>query len=273
MQTYEFKSTYISSEIDLNRLAAHFGINKKFKWDEPFILNENLLKGIIPHPEGKFAFIFHFGSIISVNLTFHEIKDIISYLQKTDKNLRNSTPSTYSEDFKLEVNESKEFELNFNSVVVPSLKKYYIDIIASILAKSVALEEIEEDIDILLDEIEDLMVFLEKGHLNVNDEKLAKMSGSVLRFKYNTISYLMILEKPDIAWVNEGAEDFFTNLFELFELKDRYEKIRHKTEVLLDITEVFTGLTHAKRGTRLEWIVIILIAGEIVMALLEKIFA
>lgn len=146
------------------------------------------------------------------------------------------------------------------------------EIVATILAKSVALKKIEVDIDNLLDEIENIIVYLDNGKLHLSDTHLAKMSSKVLRFKYNTISYIMLLDKPDVAWKIEDAEEFFTKLSDLFELKDRYDKIRHKTEVLLDITEVFTSLTHAKRGTKLEWMVIILFIVEIVMSILEKIF-
>jgi uncharacterized Rmd1/YagE family protein len=188
------------------------------------------------------------------------------------ENFSQTTEFQYIEDFKLEVREESEFELNYNSIIVPSLNNYYLDMLATVLSKSVALKKIEEDIDILLDEIEDIIEFLDKGHLNLSDEKLSKMSGNILKFKYNTISYIMLLEKPKIAWNNEEAEAFFVDLSELFELKDRYEKIRHKTEMLLDITDVFTSLTHSKRGTRLEWAVIILIMIELIMSIIDKIF-
>lgn len=273
MKSFEFKSTLIDSEINLKEIALHFGVNKKFKWEEPLILNENFLKGLLPQPQGKYVYIFYFGSIVCINLTFHEIKDIVIYLKKIDKNLKETSQLGYVEDFKLIVNENSEFEINYDSVVVDTQKEHHLDIIATILAKSVALKKIEIDTDILLDEIENIMGFLDKGHLNLSDEKLAKMSGKILRFKYATLSNIMVLDKPDIAWKNEDAEDFFIHLSDLFELKDRYEKIRHKTEVLLDITEVFSSLTHAKRGNRLEWAVIILILIEIVMAVVEKIIA
>ena len=52
----------------------------------------------------------------------------------------------------------------------------------------------------------------------------------------------------------------------LFELNDRYQSMRHKTETLMDITTVFAGLAHAKRGAWLEWAVIVLIAIEIVLS-------
>jgi len=55
----------------------------------------------------------------------------------------------------------------------------------------------------------------------------------------------------------------------LFELSQRYQEIRHKSGTLMDITEVFTGLSHARRESRLEWIIIILIFIEIVLYLLK----
>lgn len=278
MQVFDFKSTVVTNEIDLNAIAAHFGINKKYKWAEPLLLTEENIRGIIPHPAGKFLYIYYFGSLVFVNLSFPEIQDIINYLVKIDKDIGDGVPFKYSEDFKLEVvddfkteEEGKNFEIRYNYCVTGKLKNYYLDIIATVIAKSVALESVEYNIDNLLDEIEDIIVFLDKGRLDLSDKQLAKMSGKVLRFKYNTISSLMLLDKPDVGWKFEDAEDFFLELSILFEMNDRYEKIRHKSDTLLDITEVFTGLTHSKRGNRLEWMVIILIAVELVLFGIETI--
>ncbi|MCX7951290.1 MAG: RMD1 family protein [Clostridiales bacterium] len=269
---YEFKASFISNEINLYKIANYFGINKKFKWEEPLILDERNLKGILSHPNNKYVYVYHFGSIVSANLTFHEQRDVIEYLKKIDNTLKNNTIFNYIEDFRLVIDKNKDEELSYDSITVNVFKPYYMEIVATILAKSVALKKIEVDIDNLLDEIENIIVYLDNGKLHLSDTHLAKMSSKVLRFKYNTISYIMLLDKPDVAWKIEDAEEFFTKLSDLFELKDRYDKIRHKTEVLLDITEVFTSLTHAKRGTKLEWMVIILFIVEIVMSILEKIF-
>lgn len=271
METNDFKSIYVSNEINLTDIAKHFGINKKFNWEEPLILTDSHLTGILTQTENKTVYIFHFGSITCINLQYHEIVDVIDYLKRIDTNLKNNTPYEYKETFTVIVDETKDYELNYNSVIIHEYKKFYIDIISIVLAKSVALEKNERDIDKLLDEIENVIGFLDKGRLHFKDIKLAKLSGKILRFKYNSLSYLMLLDKPAVAWNNETAEDFFMKTSELFELSDRYEKIRHKTETLLDITEVFTSLAHAKRGTKLEWMVIILILIEIVMSLIEKI--
>ena len=55
----------------------------------------------------------------------------------------------------------------------------------------------------------------------------------------------------------------------MFELSQRYNEIKHKSETLMDITEVFSNLSHARRSSRLEWIIIILIIIEIVIYVFE----
>ncbi len=272
LQQAEFKALALANEINLNSIAGHFGIDKKFKWEEPLVLFDNHLKGIINSPEGKAVYIFSFGSLVCINCQFHEITDILKYLKKIEPGLNIQSTFNFSDDYKLEIGSEQPLSLNYEYMTAPELKNYHREIVATVLAKSVALERIEHGINLLLDAIEDKIDHLEKGRLNIPDNRLAKTSAQILRFKYNTISYLMLLDKPDIAWVSEEAEEFFLNLSELFELDDRYEAIRHKSEILMDITEVFTSLTHAQRGTRLEWMIIILISIELLLSLLEKIF-
>lgn len=280
MEIYEFKSSVASAEINLNEISRHFGLSRKYKWEEPMILDESLLTGIIPHPQNKYFYIFYFGSYVAINLTFHETKDILSYLKKIDSNLKADSMASYTEEYVLEVNEELDtdsleevdFEINYTSAVVKELHKYQMGMLATILAKSVALRKVETDTDLLLDELENVIDLLDEGHLKLSDKNLSKMSGKVLRFKYSTLSNIMLLEKPDVTWKNENAELFFVPLSELFELKDRYDRLRHKTEVLLDVTEVFASLTHAKRGNKLEWMVIILIFIELMLSFSDKIF-
>ncbi|WP_422443635.1 RMD1 family protein [Thermoanaerobacterium sp. DL9XJH110] len=266
LNSIKFKSVSLCNEINLNHVARHFGFEKKFQWDEPLILSPQQLSGIIKIPEGKYAYIFSFGTIVFLNFEHHEMADLVDYLKKNEKELVNAT-FDFFDDYSLEIRPQEEFSVNYNSMVAPELKEFYVEIISVILAKSAALDRIEFGINELLDEIEDIIYFLQKGHLNISDEKLAKVSGKILGFKYNTISYVMLLDRPNITWISEENQNLYTELEDLFELEDRYEKIRHKTETLLDITEVFTGLAHAKRGTRLEWMVIILIFTEILLSI------
>jgi len=268
----EFEAIVLSNEINLNKIAEHFGINRKFKWEESLLLGDIELKGILGQTDNKMVYIFHFGSLVFLNFQHHEIMDTINYMRQIEAGIIYSNLFKYVDEYKIESNPEGIFAINNEYMVTQEQVKYQLDIVATILAKSVALDKIEMDISYLLDEIEDVVNNLHQGRLAVSDEKLAKMSASILGFKLSTISYIMLLDKPAITWNNENASALFNELTTLFELNDRYDKIRHKIDILMDITEVFSGLAHAKRGTRLEWAVIILIGIEIVLSLIDLFF-
>ncbi|MCX7779934.1 MAG: RMD1 family protein [Negativicutes bacterium] len=273
MKHAQFKALVLSSEIHLNKIARHFGINRTFKWQDALILRQNQLEGIVRLPADKEVHIFHFGSVVFVNCQDHEMMDIIQYLKRVEKSLNTVNPHEYSDDYLLRIDPAGEPAITNDCLIASAEQNFHREIVTTVLAKSVALEKIESSTDQLLDEIEDVVESLRQGNLNISDEQLAKMSARILGYKFTTISYIMLLDKPDITWFNEDAAGLFAELSALFELGDRYEKLKHKTDTLMDITAVFSGLAHAKRGTRLEWAVIILIAIEIVLSLYSLFFA
>lgn len=269
MQSWELKSLVLCNEINLNIIASHFGINKKFKWGDPLLLSHNSLKGVIKETEEKAVYIYHFGALVFINLEYHETQDFIKYIKNIDPNLRNNTPYPYVDEYKLEVDATYEYSLYNDLMTSNEYFPYYLNVLALVLAKSTSLRKIETDIDALLDSIEDIINYLDNGKINMTDKQIAKASAKVLRFKYNTISYLMLLDKPRDAWDNEDIENFYIQIASLFEINDRYQKLRHKTDILQDITDVISSLTHEKRGTKLEIMVIVLILFELILSLIE----
>ena len=272
MAETEFKAIVLSNEINLNKISQHFGSNRKLKWEEYLILKGTELQGIVREIEMKRVYLFHFGSIVFLNFQYHEIMDVINYLKTIENGIHDTNTFKYVDEYKIEINSESESAINNDYMVTKEIAEYQFDIVSTVLAKSVALEKIESDISRVLDEIEEVVNNLYRGELTVSDEKLAKMSASILEFKLSTISYVMLLDKPAITWNNEGASELFDELTILFELTDRYEKLRHKIDTLMDIIEVFSGLAHSKRGTRLEWAVIILIGIEICLSLFALFF-
>ena len=256
----EFKAISICNELNIDKIGEHFGIKHKFKWKEALKLNSENLKGILNNTENKTAFIFHFGSMVFLNFQHHEIMDLVKYILKIEPQIIANDFFTYVDDYKLEVKPEQAPAINNDFMLINVASDYHYEIVSTILAKSVALEKNEIGVDRLLDRIETVVNDLNRGRLGVSDEEL------------NTISYIMLLDNPDITWNNVEAATLYDKLSSLFELKDRYGKIRQKIEILEDIAEAFSGLAHAKRGTRLEWAVIILILIEIILSLYEIFF-
>lgn len=270
MKKYLLKASFVAKEISLPLISYDFNINKKFKWEEPLILEPSMLEKIIDNAENKKAFIFHFGSIVTFNMSDDEMKLLIKYLSSLDQGI--ITNSVYSEAFDVIIDSSSSLSLTHNSLITNDLKDFHLSILATVLSKSIALEKIEYDIDILSDDVEKIIELLDKGILKLKDESLSKISAKVLRNKYHTLSYITLLEKPDITWENEEAEKLFIKSSDLFELEDRYDVIKHKSEVLLDIIETFSDLSRAKKLSRLEWIVIIFIIIQFIFIIYDRLF-
>ena len=72
MKDLTFKAFAITNEIDLNKIAVHCGIPKKFTWEEPLILKGEILKSILQKDmdETQMVLVFSFGSIVFINYLF-----------------------------------------------------------------------------------------------------------------------------------------------------------------------------------------------------------
>jgi uncharacterized Rmd1/YagE family protein len=270
MSYKELKAIVVSNEFNLDKIASHFGINLKFKWEDTLVLKADEIKGIIREPEGKQVRIFPFGSMVFANFSYPEITDIVHYLRRVDKCVYTTVPFEYTDDYRIEVNQETAPAINNDYMVVEVAKEFQFEIASVILAKSVALERIEASVNKLLDDVEEIVSYLDEGNLTVSDERLGRLSAKILGFKLDTISYIMLLDKPAITWSNNEAGELYDELSAMFELSDRFGNVRHKIDTLMDITEVFSGLAHAKRGAKLEWAIIILIVIEVLLQLSDK---
>lgn len=263
MKSYQIKAFSFCNEIDFNIIAKHFGIHTNYKWEELLTLSGEQLRGIINSSENKIVKIFPFGSIVFINMQYNEMMDVVNYLSRIEENLVNFEIN-YTDEYELEMDTEKEFYLDFDKMICEE-EKPNLDIAAIILAKSVALERIEVEIEKLIDRSEELINILKGGEIKFQNKRLSKMTGDILQFKHSAISYIMLLDKPDILWNNKKADDIYNELSHIFELDDRNKAVEAKTAALMDIIGVFSTLLQAKRGNLMEITVIALIAVEVVI--------
>lgn len=270
MGTYKLNAWSVAKEIELNALAKSFGIPKRFTWEEPIILSGDHLKDLVGEEveENISVFFFSFGSIVLSNGKEEWMKKIIDYLKEEGVCKELVDWKHYHDEYDLY--ESEEEDLcNDNLATIKNMQDYHIELSAVVLAKSVALERNEYKIETILNKAEELIDGLERGRTNMSDKKLGTMFASVLRHEYDSVSYILILDKPDITWLMSDANEYYEKLSNIFELSDRYEILKQKTDTLRHIVEEFTSVTHGIRSYVMEVIIIILILVEVVLMILE----
>ncbi|MGX6443435.1 RMD1 family protein [Neobacillus sp. K501] len=272
MDAITFKAYALANEIDLNKIAVHCGIPKKFTWEEPLILKGKILTSILKKKvdESQMVLVFSFGSVVFINHSQVEyMNDIFQYLQTFESDIDLKNVNRYSDDYSLHVKETENIELTDEYVVVPNYEPFYPELISTVLAKSVALEKTEEQLGKIHDKLEHMIDRLEKGKLRIGNKELARTTATIVRHEYNTLAYIMILDKPDITWTSSCAGEFYDRMMEFFELNDRYKILKSKTEILYNIMDGFSTISHSIRGLFVEWIIVSLIVFEIILTILQ----
>lgn len=275
MSPVTFRAFAITNEINLNKIAIHCDIPKKFTWEEPLILKGPVLESILQKQikDYEMVLVFSFGSVVFINIEDAKtMNQFFEYLCRFEGEIDLTQIHRYKDDYQLHKKEHSTIELTDEYVVVPEYENYYPELISTVLAKSVALEKTEEQLGKIHDKLEGMIDRLEKGKLRIGNKELARTTAKIIRHEYNTISYIMILDKPDITWTSSTANDFYESMVEFFELNDRYKILKDKTEILYNIMGGFTNISHSIRGLFVEWVIVLLILFEIVLTLIEKIF-
>lgn len=271
MQTIIFKAFALTNEIDLNQIALSCKIPKKYTWEEPLELNALHLRDILKKdvPNEASVHVFAFGSVVFLNFKPEQMEEFITYLKTIEPDIEPSKYQTYQDDYELRICPEVEPELSDEYVNVPTEELFYSELVSTVIAKSVALEKTEAQMQTILDKLEGMIERLEKGNLRISHKQLAKTTSQILRLNYNTINYIMILDKPDITWLNSDAEAFYDQLSQFFELTDRYEIMQNKLNIINGVKEGFSTISSSMRGLILEWIVVILILVEVIIMLID----
>jgi uncharacterized Rmd1/YagE family protein len=266
-----FKAFAVAYEIDLNKIAVACNIRKKYTWEEPLILQGDLLEKIFNQtcPPDKMVLVFSFGSVVFINISAAEIDIFFEYLHHFQPAIDLQNIKVYSDDYELKIGDSPKLQCTDQYVIIPTYADFYPELISTVIAKSVALERIEEQTELILDKVEGVIERLEKGKLGISDREIARATAQILRHDYNTIAYIMILDKPDSTWIHSSAGIFYDQMADFFELNDRYEILQHKTAILKSTLDGFTSVSHSIRMFRLEWAVVILFIVEVLMMAFE----
>lgn len=272
MNDITFKAFAVANEIDLNKIAIHCGIPKKYTWEQPLILKGEILTPILKKEVDDLhqVLVFSFGSVVFINFESRgEIIRFLKFLQTFESDIELQHVERYMDDYSLHVDYIESIELTDSSAVVAEYESFYPELISTILAKSVAMEKIEEQLGKIHDSLEIMIDRLEKGKLTIGNRELARMTAKVVRHEYNSLAYIMILDKPDLTWTSSVASQFYDEMMVFFELNDRYTVMKSKTEVLYHILEGFSNISHSIRGLFVEWIIVFLIVFEVVLTVLQ----
>ena len=139
-------------------------------------------------------------------------------------------------------------------------------VVSDVLAKSVVLAHDEREVAKVFETIEPFVRELaSRGKFFRNRRGILKLIGEALLVQHNVSGRVAIAEKPDALWDRPDLERLYARLEDEYELAERVETLNRKLAVVADTADTLADIIDTRRSLRLEIVVVLLIAFEIVI--------
>ena len=103
--------------------------------------------------------------------------------------------------------------------------------------------------------------------ISISKTNLLKYIGKVLNVKNSIVDNLYILDDPNIVWDNEDLNLLNRQLKTNFDINTRFKDLDYRLQIVENNLKLFTDVLNVRESNRLEWVIIILIILEIIIAL------
>jgi uncharacterized Rmd1/YagE family protein len=152
-------------------------------------------------------------------------------------------------------------------IVMKAITPGSLIVIADALSKSVVLARDEREVAAVFDLVEPFARQLaEKGRANAGRRTIFKQIGNALLVQQRVAGRVAVSDKPDVLWDRPDLERLYARLEDEYELRERADALFRKLSVIAETAQVLTDILDTKRSFRLEMIIVILIAVELVIA-------
>lgn len=215
--------------------------------------------------QAGFVTLFRYGVAVLIGLTAQEEEQILGDLQP--RLIRPVAPSE-EETVLLEVAPDKEDQiLPGGPVMLKTMTPEHPIVIADALSKSVVLARDEREVAAVFDLVEPFARRLaEHGRVAVGRRPILKVIGNALMVSQRVSGRVAVTDKPDVVWDRPDLDRLYARLEDEYELKERADALTRKLAVIADTAEVLTDIIDTRRSLRLEIIIVVLIAVELLIA-------
>jgi uncharacterized Rmd1/YagE family protein len=219
--------------------------------------------------DDSYIYIFKYGVVCFTNCSEASMEEFLQRIAPFGKNV---FELKLSEEFEVET-DAKENKFGYNKIEVTKPDVEVIRLIMLNVSQSVALDYFQEQTNLIQEETNEYTKRLEqKGRLSMSRQDLKMYIGKTLNLKNRIAENLYIFDSPPETWEDENLNRIDLGLKRTFDLQERYRDIREGLEIVKENLELFKDLLQYRNSTFLEWIVIILIAVEVLNLLFDKLF-
>lgn len=216
------------------------------------------------------AVVFRYGVVVFVGLTQAEENDVLKRL-KGRINSPLKVREREEETAQVEISTEREDQIPAGGpIYVRDLALERLLLVAYALADSVVLARDEKEVARVFDVIEPFAQKLAIGGKTPGGRRtILKLIGEALLVQHRVSGRVAVAEDPDVLWDRPDLSRLYSRLKDEYELKERVESLNRKLSVVSDTARALTDMSDTERSLRLEWLIVGLIAFEIVITIAQ----
>jgi uncharacterized Rmd1/YagE family protein len=206
-----------------------------------------------------------FGAIVFLGV---EEPTCARLMKKIVAEIPGETRAPLEETYSVQVMAGSAPAVRFDRVVVPELDGRVVEIVALVVAQSVAMEYYEGDVDSLVAALEERSDSLARdGTLYGSARALLRFVGQGMSMRTQVVHTLSLLESPSATWDDESLDRVYRGLRASFEIEERYRSLDHELRIVQDNLELMVDLMRQRRFILLEVLVAVFVGAELLVLL------
>ncbi|XP_077232974.1 protein RETARDED ROOT GROWTH-LIKE-like [Tasmannia lanceolata] len=219
----------------------------------------------------SYMVVFQYGSIVLFNVSDQEVE---GYLMIVQKHISGVLPELRKDDYIVVENPTLEtwMQGGLDHIMLRNLDIDGIRTIGSVLGQSIALDYYIRQVDGMVAEFTEINREMEKtGTFTMKRKKLFQLIGKSNSNLADVILKLGLFERSDIAWKNANYAEIWEYLRDEYELTQRFGSLDYKLKFVEHNIRFLLEILQNRKSDFLEWLVIILISGELLISVYQMI--
>lgn len=217
--------------------------------------------------QGGYAVLFRYGAVVLFDIPPVEEEKMLSQIKKF---IVNPYADPNTDDAEIRISSTETEGIQQGAIYLNKLSLEALQVIAEILAKSLALEYYEASVSQSVDATVGTLRNVKDHGYNAlrTHELLPQLSGALLSM-HEMAGYVGVSEKPELLWEHPEYEKLYAKLEDEYEIQERYKELDKKVELVFRTSSTLMDMLAGKRSLRVEWYIVILIVIEIFLIVFD----
>jgi uncharacterized Rmd1/YagE family protein len=248
--------------------ASRFNLREAATWLPPDgTIRWSKTQFAVAFNHDQLLYVFDFGALVFINVPAAQREPLVGIF---DAKLTHEPHPPLRESFLVEVRPGAPVEVSFDRVVVPAIAASSLDVIATVIAQSVAIDYYDEDVQTILNRIGDVARDVaRKGRPLGRTSDFVKFVGAAIVSQVEMISAISLLDKPDLTWENEEVDKLHDKLRSNLEIAERYKALETKLSTIRDSLQTLIEFSQTRSMLFFEASIVFLIVLEIILSVMK----